>query len=66
MNKSYTATIEHLVDGEIRYFEYPQIESNSYSMAVAHFERMALSNAMCGVITKIEVKRVMSEYIIEN
>lgn len=64
--KSYSAVVEHLIDGEKTYFSFPSMNANSYSMAVAHFERMALSYPTCGIITKIEVCREVTEHTNSN
>lgn len=64
--KSYNCTIEHITEGVKNYFTFPPITANSYTMAVAHFERMALDYASCGIITKIEVLREVNEYTKTN
>jgi hypothetical protein len=64
--KSYYCTIEHITEGVKNYFTFPPMKANSYTMAVAHFERMALSYSSCGFITKIEVYRELSQYSTTN
>lgn len=64
--KSYYCNIEYIKEGVKNHFTFPPMTANSYSMAVAHFERMALDSNLCGIITKIEVFREVNEYTKTN
>lgn len=53
--KWFKCKIEHIVNTELHYFEIPETPFNSFTMALAHFERQALSYPACGIIVKVEV-----------
>jgi hypothetical protein len=64
---TYYCEVEYTIGGgKTSHFDYPEIKSNSFTMAVAHFERMALTDARCGIIVKMEVHRSLPPNVKSN
>ncbi len=68
-SKKYTVSVYHNGNGKpngSRVNTYPPFLCNSFCMAIAKGENLALMDASVGVITKIEAVREVSEFITSN